>query len=114
MKYVRLKKRAEFGQVFKRGRTFGDRYLVLFVLSPGRGPRPRVGFATQRTVGNAVHRNRVRRRLRALYGPYADTVEPCGDLIFLGKKSVLDARWADLEKSMRRVLRQSGCLGGKG
>ncbi len=113
MKYLRLKKRAEFGQVFKRGRTYGDRFLVLFVLSR-RGHEPRVGFATQRTVGNAVKRNRVRRRLRALYQPYADMVEPCGDLIFLGKKSVLDARWKDLEKSMGRVLRQAGCLSGKG
>ncbi|NMP20918.1 ribonuclease P protein component [Sulfobacillus harzensis] len=114
MQYQRLKKRAEFGQVFKRGRTYGDRYVVLFVLYPGRGPRPRVGFATQRTVGNAVRRNRVRRRLRALYSQYADDVKPCGDLIFLGKKSVLDARWTDLEQSMQRVLRQAGCLGSKG
>lgn len=112
MKYLRLKKRAEFGQVFKRGRTYGDRFLVLFVLS-GRGPHPRVGFATQRTVGNAVKRNRVRRRLRALYQEYAELVDPCGDLILLGKKSMLDAPWTDLEKSMRRVLRQAGCLSGK-
>ena len=114
MKYLRLKKRAEFGQVFIRGRTFGDRYLVLFVLSPSRGPESRVGFATQRLVGNAVKRNRVRRRLRALYSLYADDVSPSGDLILLGKKSVLDARWDELVKSMRRVLRQAGCLGDKG
>ncbi|MCL5116813.1 MAG: ribonuclease P protein component [Firmicutes bacterium] len=114
MKYVRLKKRAEFGQVFKRGRTYGDRYLVLFVLYPGRGPSPRVGFATQRTAGTAVKRNRIRRRLRALYSLYAESVGDCGDLIFLGKKTILDASWSDLQQSMKRVLRQSGCLGGKG
>jgi ribonuclease P protein component len=114
MKYVRLKKRAEFGQVFKRGRTFGDRYLVLFVLYPGRGPETRVGFTTQRTVGGAVQRNRVRRRLRALYSLYAESTVPCGDLIFLGKKRMLDARWTDLQQSMRRVLRQAGCLDSKG
>lgn len=110
MKYVRLKKRAEFGQVFKRGRTYGDRYLVLFVLHVDRAPGSRVGFTTQRSVGTAVKRNRVRRRLRALYSSYADSVTMCGDLIFLGKKSMLDAPWDQLQLSMKRVLRQAGCL----
>lgn len=114
MKYVRLKKRAEFGQVFKKGRTYGDRYMVLFVLHQGPKPTSRVGFTTQRTVGSAVRRNRVRRRLRALYSLYADAAVPCGDLIFLGKKSMIDASWPQLQQSMKRVLRQAGCLEGKG
>lgn len=111
MNYVRLKKRAEFGQVIKQGRTFGDRFLVLFVLhTASRGGVTRVGFATQRSVGKAVHRNRVRRRLRALYAEFAQDVVQPGDLIFLGKKSMIDAPWGELERSMRRVLRQARVL----
>ncbi|MDA8204479.1 MAG: ribonuclease P protein component [Thermaerobacter sp.] len=110
MNYVRLKRRADFGQVFKRGRTYGDRYLVLFVLHPGPAPNTRVGFTTQRSVGTAVKRNRVRRRLRALYSAYADAVDGCGDLIFVGKKSMIDAPWDQLQRSIARVLRQAGCL----
>ena len=106
----RLKRRADFSQVIKRGRTYGDRYLVLFVLSVPHGEVTRVGFATQRNVGSAVNRNRVKRRLRALYRPYAASVIFSGDLIFLGKKSMIDAPWVDLERSVRRVLRQAGCL----
>ena len=110
MEYVRLKRRAEFGQVIKRGRTYGDRYLVLFVLRIKAGNGVRVGFATQRSLGTAVKRNRVRRRLRALYSLYAPSVSGCGDLIFLGKKSMIDAPWDELRLSMQRILRQAGCL----
>lgn len=108
----RLKRRADFGQVIRGGRTFGDRYLVLFVLQVGAVHRTRVGFATQRSVGSAVKRNRVRRRLRALYRLYADSVVAGADLVFLGKKSMIDASWDDLQRSMRRALRQAGYLKG--
>lgn len=106
----RLKKRRDFGQVIKRGRTYGDRYLVLFVLNMPSAEVTRVGFATQRNIGSAVNRNRVKRRLRALFSPYVASVMFSGDLIFLGKKSMIDAPWIDLERSVRRVLRQAGCL----
>lgn len=115
MKYVRLKKRGEFGKVFTRGRTFGDRYLVLFVLRLDHNHHVgRVGFATQRNVGSAVKRNRIRRRLRALCSAFADDIITCGDLIILGKTPVLNASWNELLQSMKRVLRKAGCLEGKG
>ncbi len=110
MAYVRLKRRAEFGQVIKKGRTYGDRYLVLFVLRTATGQSIRVGFTTQRSLGTAVKRNRVRRRLRALYNLYGSSLGECGDLIFLGKKSMIDAPWDELRLSMSRVLKRAGCL----
>ncbi|MCY0878122.1 MAG: ribonuclease P protein component [Firmicutes bacterium] len=111
MTYAKLKKRAEFSRVFQLGRTYGDRYMVLFVLS-SKTAQTRVGFASKRSVGTAVRRNRVRRRLRSLYALYADKIVPCGDLIFLGKKSMIEAPWEELKRSMARVLRQAGCLEG--
>lgn len=110
MNYVRLKRRADFGQVFKRGKTYGDRYLVLFVLNSHGRVGTRVGFTSQRNLGSAVKRNRVRRRLRALYRQYAIGDGSCGDIVILGKRPVLDASWKELQQSMRRVLRQAGCI----
>lgn len=70
----------------------------------------RVGFTAQRAVGSAVRRNRVRRRLKALYNFYEEAILGSADLIFLGKKSMIDAPWDELQQSMRRVLRKAGCL----
>lgn len=110
MRAVRLKKRAEFGRVFKLGQTVGDRNLVLFVLFSGHDSL-RVGFAVQRGLGTAVKRNRVRRRLRALYQLFEREITPCGDMVIFGKRQVLDAEWSDLVRSMRRLLKKAGCLG---
>jgi ribonuclease P protein component len=84
--------------------------MVLFVLRMPRNDVRRVGFTAQRAVGSAVRRNRIRRRLKALYHFYEDSILVSADLIFLGKKSMIDAPWDELQQSMKRVLRKAGCL----
>lgn len=108
MRYVRLKKRAAFGEVFKNGYTVGDRYMVLFVLRNRDTGLTRVGFTTQKAIGSAAKRNRERRRLRALYQLYSDKVSSDYDLIFLGKKRMMDAPWDELKRSMQGLLRRAG------
>lgn len=108
-RHLRLKKRAEFGRVFKQGHTFGDRYLVLFILSTGE-EATRFGFAAQRSAGSAVKRNRIRRRLRALVDEFEGRIEPCGHVVLLGKTTVLTASWDNLVRSADRLLTKAGCL----
>ncbi len=64
----RLRRRADFDQVVRRGRRSGRRTLVLHLLpsDDGGSDRPRIGFVVGRRVGSAVCRNRVSRQLRHL------------------------------------------------
>jgi ribonuclease P protein component len=64
----RLRRRADFDQVVRRGRRSGRRTLVLHLLpaEPAATGRPRIGFVVSRRVGSAVCRNRVSRQLRHL------------------------------------------------
>ncbi len=107
--FHRLKRHSDFGRVFRMGRTVGDRNMVLFILT-SESKTPKIGFATQRSAGSAVKRNRIRRRIRALFSVFAEEITPCGDLILLGKKPVLTADWNSLVRSMRKLLLKAGCL----
>lgn len=60
----RLSRREDFTLAVRRGRRLGGRGLVVHHYQGDSGDRPLVGFIVGRTVGNAVIRNRVRRRLR--------------------------------------------------
>lgn len=65
----RLTRSADFDRVFRKGRSYGDRHMVLHLFprasdAGADDPDARVGLSVSRRVGNAVQRNRVKRVLR--------------------------------------------------
>jgi len=68
------------------------------------GDPPRVAFAIGRPVGNAVVRNRVRRRLRALCTAHAADLAP-GHCYLLGATpAAAAATYGDLDDAFRALL----------
>ena len=63
----RLRKRTEFEACYASGVRVSGRHLVLFLLAGPAASRPRIGISVSKKVGNAVVRNRVKRRLRELF-----------------------------------------------
>jgi ribonuclease P protein component len=55
-------------------------------------------------IGNAVCRNRVKRRLREAYRNNAMYVKEGLDLLFIAKPAILAAGMADLESEMKRLF----------
>jgi ribonuclease P protein component len=62
----RLRRRADFTNVVRRGRRSAASLVVLHLLDDSSATSPLVGFVVSRSVGQATVRNRVRRRLRAM------------------------------------------------
>ncbi len=62
----RLTKEAEFRAVLTRGYRNSSLHLVVYLL-PNDLPEPRLGLTVSRKVGNAVARQRVKRRLREAF-----------------------------------------------
>ncbi len=89
----RLKRHGEFARVKAGGSAQKGRYLVLNVLQTGGTSPSRCGIITGRKIGNAVHRNRVRRRLREI-------VRQESGLIVAGLWLVLIARWNATQATM--------------
>ena len=58
-----LKKYPEFQAVYKNGRTFANRYLVMYVKENGT-KRNRIGISVSKKVGNSVVRHRMTRLVR--------------------------------------------------
>lgn len=65
-KSVRLRTRPEFLQFNSSGKKQHTTHFILLWKKPG-GDQPRVGFTVSKKVGNAVQRNRIKRRLREFY-----------------------------------------------
>ncbi|TMD16201.1 MAG: ribonuclease P protein component [Chloroflexi bacterium] len=61
---LRLRSSRDFDRVLRAGRRMGTACLTAYVRDNESG-LPRIGLAVSRRLGNAVVRNRIKRRLRA-------------------------------------------------
>ena len=81
---------------------------------PARDPREavRVGFTASRKVGNAVARNRARRRLRAAAAEVLPRFGDAGtDYVLVARKATLERRYGDLVRDLHEALIQLGYPG---
>jgi len=75
----------------------------------------RVGFTVSRKVGNAIRRNRARRRLRAVVAEVLPEHGRAGcDYVLIGRAGTLDRRFADLVADLRTALARIGTKGSRG
>lgn len=74
-------------------------------IASARGPR--IGFTASKKVGNAVARNRARRRLRALAREVlAPLAAPGFDFVLIGRQGTLDRDYATMARDLKNALRR--------
>lgn len=101
----RLKRRAEFLLAAKDGKRAAVPGLVLQARARGDDAPPRVGFTVTKKVGNAVVRNRTKRRLRAAAREVLAATPASGlDLVLIGRAETRSRRFALLLDDLRRAL----------
>ena len=106
----RLKRRTDFKAVAKGARAQSGAFVVQVRqrAEDNRDGGPiRVGFTVSRQVGNAVERNRVRRRLREVVrlAPAA-ALAPGHDYVLIGRRGALAADFADMTRQFDAAIRR--------
>ena len=97
-----IKRRSDFQRVYRSGRSFANRYFVLYVF-PSDGVRGRVGFAAGKKLGCAVTRNRVKRLLRESIRPRIPSLK-CGYYVFIARNAAATADFHAIDKSVDNLL----------
>ena len=105
----RLTRRAEFLAAAAKGRRAAVHGLVLQALPrEDQGPM-RLGFTVTKKVGNAVVRNRTRRRLKeAARLALAEAPATGFDLVLIGRDTTRARPFAELQDDLRRALKKAG------
>lgn len=107
----RLRKRAEFLAV-RSGRKRRGPLFLLEVLERGDAEAPRFGITVTRKTGNAVVRNRIRRRLReAIRRHAAGDMRPGADYVIVARRDALAVPFEELAAELARRFRGSGSDG---
>ena len=105
----RLTRPAEFEQVKKKGQAQRGRLLVLSVLRED-GIASRAGFVTSRTIGRAVVRNRVRRRLREIVRKHQHDMVGGVWIVTIARAPAATATYPELEAEWLRLAGRASIL----
>jgi ribonuclease P protein component len=106
----RLTQRREIAAVYRKGRPQRGELVAVRALKTGL-PVSRFGFAVGGSVGNAVVRNLVRRRLREIVASVG--VAPGWDLMLSARPGAAKASFQELRRAAREALRRAGVLEGQ-
>jgi ribonuclease P protein component len=106
---TRLKRRAEFLRVASRGRKAAVHGLVLQALHRDDSGPARIGFTVTKKVGNAVIRNRTRRRLKeAARLLLRERDLAAVDLVVIGRDTTRFRPFPELMDDLDRALAKAG------
>jgi ribonuclease P protein component len=110
-KSARLTRASEFLRVKNEGRSCHGRLIVLSVLESGE-TQTRVGIITSRRVGNAVTRNRVRRRLREIVRHARPQLKTGRWLVLVARHSAAGANYAAIEQEWKKLAERTAIFEG--
>ncbi len=83
-----LRKNSDFQTVYREGRSYADKYLIMYV-RPNGTRRNRLGISVSKKVGNSVIRHRIKRLVKENYRLKEDQFQ-CGlDIIIIGRKDAV-------------------------
>jgi ribonuclease P protein component len=105
----RLRRAADFQRVRARRRSWGHPLLVLYV-APNDVQTTRLGISVGRRVGNAVVRNRVKRRVREAVRHRHAELASGYDLVFIARAPAATADWPALRDATEDLLRRARLL----
>lgn len=106
MQPERLKKRQDFVNVANQGQKIISSGLILQFLKVNDPDALKVGFTATKKLGNAVVRNRVKRRLRVIVQKQFSQAKRGYYYVLIGRSGTLVRKFADLEKDLADALKR--------
>lgn len=104
---IALKQNHEFRLLYSKGKSAVSPYFAVYCRKTNR-PVSRLGITTGVKLGNAVKRNRARRRIRELYRTNEHRLLPGYDVVVVARARVIYGRYPELERSFLQLMRKLG------
>ena len=110
MRYtVALKKNHEFRRLYSKGKSAVSPYFVVYCRRTNR-PLSRLGITTGVKLGNAVKRNRARRRIREVYRTHEGKLLPGYDIVIVARTRSIYGRFDEMERSFDQQMKKLGLI----
>ena len=106
-----IKENHTFRRIYRRGKSAVSPYLAVYCQKNSKG-ESRLGLTVSTKVGNAVVRNRVRRKIREAYRHNEEKFVDAIDLVIVSRVRTATANYAEIETSLLALASQLHLLKG--
>ena len=111
MKEEKIRKNIEFRAVYKRGKSFSNQLLVLYVYKNYQNKSlniNRVGISVSKKVGKSVIRSRVKRLISESYRLNKQGLKTGYDFVFIARNAANDKSYTEIENALKNLLKKAG------
>jgi len=112
LKNTVLRRKSDFSLIYSKGKSVGERYVVLFSKKNNLSYN-RVAFLASKKVGKSVERNRARRLLKESYREIKENLKDGYDIIIIARKTINGLKCADVKSSICSAVKRAGLLESK-
>ena len=98
----RLKKRKEFAYVYKKGNKINSNDISMYFVK-SKFKFPRFGLTVSNKVGNAVTRNKIKRRLRAILHNYIDKIT-YKNIIIVAHPGIVNLTFEEISNQIEKIF----------
>ena len=99
-----LKKNDDFKNVYKKGKSYANKYLVMYVLKNNKELN-RIGISVSKKVGNSVVRHRVTRLVRESYRLHENIFNSGLDIVVIARKSAASVSYQEMESALLHLAK---------
>ena len=96
--FISLKNSLEFGNVYKQGISYANKYLVMYIVDNDLGIN-RLGISVSKKVGNSVVRHRITRLIREAYRLHMDELVKGKDIVVVARVNSKGHNYWDIESA---------------
>lgn len=94
-----LKKNSDFQKVYRQGKSYANRYLVMYVLE-NHTEGNRLGISVSKKVGNSVIRHHLTRLIRESYRLHEDMFNNGLDIVVIARSTARDISYHETESAL--------------
>ena len=104
-----LKKNRDFQVVYKSGRSYANKYLVMYIMENHQN-KNRLGISVSKKVGNSVVRHHITRLIRESYRLHEKIFNSGLDIVVIARNSAASVSYHEVESAMLHLGKLHGII----
>lgn len=105
-RFPSLKTYSDFSKVYKKGKSQGNKYLVIYALKTEE--ENKIGISVSKKVGNSIVRHSIVRKIREIFRLNLPDIKEGYSIVVVARAAAKDATYLQLEDSYIRLIKKLG------